>query len=77
LTFEVSSNQVPAQLPVVIANNVPLEAIEQSEKRPFAALVREAKAATQIAVSFSLNWRSLPPRQRSYVLTFRSQHPFV
>jgi hypothetical protein len=31
---------------------VPIEAIEQSEKRPFAALVHEAKAAARIAVFF-------------------------
>jgi hypothetical protein len=46
-------------------NFVPL-AIEQSEKRPFAALVCEAKAAARIAVSFSLNWRARLQRKQPY-----------
>jgi hypothetical protein len=66
LTFRDWSNQVAAQLPAVTANNVPLEAIEQSEKRPFAALVCEAKAAARIAVSWSLNWRALLQRKRKF-----------
>jgi hypothetical protein len=54
---------IAVQPTFVEANFVPLEAIEQSEKRPFAALVREAKAAARIAV-FSLNWRASV--QRAY-----------
>ena len=43
------------QKPLVAFGCVSLEVIEQSEKRPFVALVREAKAAARIAVSISLN----------------------
>jgi hypothetical protein len=53
-------NQIAGLLSLVGTSFVPLEAIEQSEKRPFAALVREAKAAARIAVSSSLNWRAFP-----------------
>jgi hypothetical protein len=42
------------------SRRTPLEAIEQSEKQPFAALIREAKAAARIAAPISLNWRARP-----------------
>jgi hypothetical protein len=48
----VHKNQIARLQSLVNTNFVPLEAIEQSEKRPFAALVREAKAAARIAVYF-------------------------
>ena len=40
-------------------SKVPLEVIEQSEERTFAALVPDAKAVTQVTGSFSLNRRAL------------------
>ena len=40
------------QLEMASANNVPLEVIEQSQDRPFAALVLDVKAVTQITGSF-------------------------
>jgi hypothetical protein len=61
-------NQIAKLQSLVNTNNVPLEAIEQSEKQPFAALIREAKAAARIAVSFSLNWRACLQRKRAFAM---------
>ena len=43
-------------------SSVPQEAVEQSQDRPFAALVLDAKAVAQITGSFSLTWPALVQR---------------
>jgi hypothetical protein len=55
LTFEVSSNQVAAQLLVLTANNVPIPATGESQDRTFAATVRDTEAVGQITGSYSHN----------------------
>ena len=43
---------------------VPQEAVEQSQERPFVALVLDAKAVAQITGSFSLTWRASVQRDQ-------------
>ena len=53
------------QLEMASPNYVPQEAVEQSQDRPFAALVLDAKAVAQITGSFSLTWPALVQRNRA------------
>ncbi len=64
-TLGLTANRDALNRPVVTTNLVPLEAIEQSEKRPFAALVSEAKAATRIACGLHIPLRSIDPTRMS------------
>jgi hypothetical protein len=68
LTFEVLSNQVAVELSVVNANNVPIADDGNIQDLTFVAVSRKAKAAVQIAVSTSLNWRALVQRYRTSVV---------
>ena len=52
----------PLQQSVMAYGIVPQEAVEQSQDRPFAALVLDAKAVAQITGSFSLTWPALVQR---------------
>ena len=46
---------------------VPQEAVEQSQDRPFAALVLDAKAVAQITGSFSLTWPAPGQPKRTHM----------
>ncbi|TSA09746.1 MAG: hypothetical protein D4R79_13110 [Comamonadaceae bacterium] len=47
------------------ANKVPIAVSHESQDRPFAALVLDAKAVAQITGSFSLTWPALAQRLES------------
>ena len=47
-------------------SEVPLEVGEQSQDRPFAALVPDAKAVTQVTGSFSLTWPATGQRDQPF-----------
>ena len=49
----------------MVTRKVPQEAVEQSQDRPFAALVLDAKAVAQITGSFSLTWPALVQRNQT------------
>lgn len=51
--------------PVVMGSDVPQGVGEQSQDRPFAALVLDGKAVAQITGSVSLTWPALAHRHRT------------
>jgi hypothetical protein len=56
----------PRQKPFVAFGNVPIAGSHDFEDRSLVVMVRNARAVTQIAVSFSLTWPTLEQRERVY-----------